>query len=771
VSRDAARRGPSRAWWRSVAARWAAVAALFTGLLTRIPGFDVLSFHLAIALSPLLAMATGSLAVTAALEARSRGADWWWAAWRAAGQGALIAAIPLAIALASALFAGPCDLPQGLLFFLVWPLASAVTALPVGLWCGMAGRTPRWGSALWVGVFVFSFLPAAVDLYREPPIFFHAPFLGRYPGAFYDIALEVTPGDLAYRLACLLFATALLLAGGALWAGGRRRRWLAAIAASVLGASLGLGSQGAHWGFRVTGADLERVLGSQQELDRCRLRHDGSLDPAVAEGLLRDCLYHLRKAEAFLDLPPGPPVTFYWYRDDDQKARWLGARRVEIAKPWQDAVHLADAVPLDPVIGHEIAHVVAGRLASNPLRVPLRLGLFPDMARVEGLAEAIAFADDGPSLHEWARAMLLAGVPVNLQALFGPWSFLSAAPSRAYTLAGSFLAFLGERHGVHALQAIARGESFERATGQSLESLEAQWRGFLDEATPAVDRLLLDRAGGRFGGPGVLGSRCAVDVARMQQRAGEAMARGDWDHAEACLRKALRQDPGAAGILRVLSRLRAVRGDLAGARSLLESGDAPAAPTRLLAIADLSAMEDSADPSPSPRETWWMLALGLPPHAAESRALAARSHALDLPPGARRGVLGLLAGLPDPEPDLARALGEAPDDGLVRWLAGRWALGHGFFPEALDHLLCAGALGLPAPLVAGDPDPFQAEYLKTLGIAALGAGQTALARRALGEALFLLPYEGERLFVEDLLARLASPGDSTRERPSTIPGL
>jgi len=729
------------------------VLAVFTGLLTRVPGFDVLSFHLSLAVSPLLAMATGSLAATAALADR----DWWSAARRATTQAGLLALIPLAGGLVSGAFAGPCDLGQGLRFYLVWPVASALTALPVGLWCGRVGRGPRRASAIWVVVFVLSFLPAAVDLYRGPAIFFHAPFLGRYPGAIYDVSLEVTAADLAYRLVCLAGAAGLLLAGGALFGdrGGRRR--LAVAATVLLGAALGLGTRGGSWGFRVTRQDLERVLFREEVAGRCRLRHDGSLDPVLARGILRDCEFHLRKAEAFFDLPPGPPITLFRYRDDAQKARWLGARRVEIAKPWQDAVHLGGTLPLDPVIGHEIAHVVAGRLAPGPLRVPLRWGLIPDMARVEGLAEAVAFEDDGPSSHEWARAMRLAGVPVDIEALFGPWSFLAAAPARAYTLAGSFLRFVAEEFGTSAIREIARGASFREATGASLEDLQVQWQDSLDQVAPAVDRLLIDRASGRFGGPGVLGYRCAVDVARLQQQAGEALETGDLGQAEACLRQALRYDPESRGLIRTLARFRAAQGAIQEARTLLESDSESLSPGNRMALADLEAMADETTAAlGAARETWVAVALGIPPQAAESRALAARAHALDLPPGARRGVLGLLAGLPGAEAGLAEALLEAPDDGLVRWLAGRRALAEGRFSEAVDHLVCARVLGLPGPLVPGDPDPFQAEYWKTLGVAALGAGDLALARGALGEALSGVRYEGERLYLEDLLARLAS---------------
>ncbi len=749
---------------------WAAILALAGILLALIPGFDILSFHACLVMAPLLAMASGSLAVTAVAEAREGGRTLRSARGRAFAAAGILALVPLGILSISALFAGPCDWWYGLAFFAAGPLASAVLAVCAGLLIGVAVPRPRWASAAWSLVFVATFVLPLVDLYRQPAVFFYAPFLGYFPGPLYDVRLTVGPAYIAYRGFCLALA-------GALWAladaisspdlrlrADRRARWWA-LAAAALGVAWALWARAGDLGFRETRADVESVLSGEVADAWCVIRHDPSEAPSRMAPLLGECGYRHRQAAAFFGVEPQPPVRVNLYRDDDQKARLMGARNVEIAKPWLGEIHVAGVAPGDPVLLHEIAHVVAGRLAPGLLRLPVRRWVVPDMARVEGLAVACAFADDGPSPHEWSLAMDLAGVSVDLPALFGPASFLNAAPSRAYTVAGSFIAFLGDVYGPEALRAVAEGQSFEGATGSALPDLEREWRAFLrDVASASVDAGLLARASGRFSGPGVLGRRCAVDVARLAGNAAEAEARGDFDGAETCLKAALQYAPGATGLRRVLLRLKAKAGDASGAADLAagladvgEDDDPP--PMRLVDVADvlaLAARVAGRAPPPDVEQRWVRALFELPPGGPEARSVIARLHVLDLPIRARDAVLDVLSGGGQDAVDAVLcAAAEVPDDALLRYLAGRLRIGDGRFATARDDLAAALALGLPSGPGVDGGHPFDAEAWKSLGKAATWAGDSATARSALSRALDLAPYEGDRLVIEEYLERLA----------------
>lgn len=750
-------------------ASWGAILALASLGLALVPGFDVLSFHACLVVAPLLAMAAGSLAATAVAEARQRGKTLGWTRRRAFAASGILALVPLIILSASALIAGPCDWVYGLAFYAAGPVAAAVLATCVGLLAGAVVRGPRRASVAWSLVFVASFVPALADLLWQPAVFAFAPFLGYFPGPIYDVRLEVGTPYVAYRLLCLAVAAASWALADALTAADlhlridRRARWWA-VAAASLGVAAALWARAGDLGFRQTRADVEAVLSGTVSDRWCEIRHDPAEDPDRMALFLRECGFRYRNAVAFFEVEPDAPVRVYLYRDDDQKARLMGARHVEIAKPWLGEVHLAATPPGDAVLGHEIAHVVAGRLAPGFLHLPVRHWVVPDMARVEGLAVACAFADDGPSPHEWSLAMDLAGVPVDLVGLFGPASFLNAAPARAYAVAGSFIAFLRDVHGPEALRAVAAGESFEAATGKPLQDLAIEWRSYLiDVALASIDAGLLARASGRFSGPGVLGRRCAVDVARLAGEAAEAESRGDFDGAEACLEAALRHSPGEGGLRRALLRLKAREGDVSAVAALAEGlvdicEDDDTSPTRFVEAADILALAERVagrDPPPAVAAYLVRAATDFPPNGPEMRSVIARLAALDLDPPARDAVLDTLAGGGADAVDALRiAAVTFPDVALLRYLSGRLRIAEGRFAAARDDLAAALALGLP-PGPGGRGAPFAAEAWKSLGKAATFADDPDTARLALARAMELAPYEGDRQVIEEYLARLA----------------
>jgi len=119
----------------------------------------------------------------------------------------------------------------------------------------------------------------------------------------------------------------------------------------------------------------------------------------------------------------------------------MGAADTLIAKPWRREVYVQLAAYPHPVLGHELAHVVAGSFGRGPFRIAGSLGgLWPDPGLIEGWRFAASPDDDELSDTQWVHAMLELGSVPPIRQVFS-LGFLGVAASKSYTLAGSFVRF------------------------------------------------------------------------------------------------------------------------------------------------------------------------------------------------------------------------------------------------------------------------------------------------------------------------------------------
>ena len=225
----------------------------------------------------------------------------------------------------------------------------------------------------------------------------------------------------------------------------------------------------------------------------------------------------------------------------------------------------------------------------------------------------------------------------------------------------------------------------------------------------------------------------------------------------------MHHSPGAAGLRRILLRLKAREGDASGVADLVagmtdagEDDDPP--PMRLVDQGDLLALASRVAglaPSQDVQQRWIRALAELPPGGPEARSVIARLYVLDLPERARDAVLDVLSGGGPAAADAVLcASAEVPDDALMRYLAGRLRIAAGAYAAARDDLAAALALGLPPAMPGGLASPFDAEAWKSLGKAATWAGDPDTARSALSRAMDRAPYEGDRLVIEEYMERL-----------------
>ncbi len=479
-----------------------------------------------------------------------------------------------------------------------------------------------------------------------------------------------------------------------------------------------------------------------------------------------------------LGVEPAGPVTVWEFPNADVKKALVGAGHTLYAKPWTREIFLQTERFPSSRLRHELAHVFAGAFGDplfgvafawrwhGPLPVPtLAMGL------VEGLAEAADTSDpDGAStIHEDAAAMIADGLAPPLAAVVGA-GFSTEAGARAYTLAGSFSAFLLETRGPERLRALYHSAGdFGSVYGTPLPALEAEWHEFLRrQVVTARDRA---RASEVFRRPAIFKKVCARELAARVAEA-RGLERVAPEEAVRLLTSACLDDPHEPTYRLELAQARAFAGDR---RAALEG------------LGRLGADADVTDPVHAQAAC---LAAELQFHARdfanaiaeETRALAlatedgdrrlamAKLRALETPTG--RETLGVVLfgdelGGAGADPVLAfHLMGEYarlhPTDPLGPYLLGRQLVARApaqalpFLRRACDDDTPARAPNARAGRDDGALPPlFVRECRRMVAEAAYRLGDFPRARLALTRLAGEADTDAERLRAVDTLARVS----------------
>jgi tetratricopeptide (TPR) repeat protein len=684
------------------------------------------------------------------------------------GRGFWLSALGLLIVLGHGLRVGFCDAGWGVELYLLAPLPGAILA---GVWGAAVGilanrAAPGWRRrAACIGGALFApLLGIAVSLgrfYTSPMVFAFDPFFGYFAGPLYDTVIDAFWTLATYRAGSLLS----LLGIGCVAAHfdedlhfmGFRRPWLAgAGAAALLGSALLIGA-GSELGHFSTRASIEAALGQQLSAARCDVKYSSGILRRDALLFARDCDAELRADEAYFEVKGPQRVTAFLFANEAEKGRLMGASSTYIAKPWRREIYVQYSPYPHPVVGHELAHVVAGSFGVGPFRVSGPLGgLIPDPGRIEGVAVAASPNDnDDFTLDEWAKTLLELHLLPPLESVFR-LGFLGQNSSTAYTVAGAFVHWFHDHYGAAALRRWYGGEPIERVTGKSMAQLELAWRADLSRVN--VDPSLLNEARVRFDRPALFGRHCPRIVDRLNGVANQKLGSADTAGARAALAELLRLDPHHTSAKFELAACDVKDGDQAAA---LQAYATLAASPELAKLEQAGAREARGDVE---------LRAG---HIADARtdydAVAAivadedRLRTLDVKRSPdneqqRRAVVDLLIGDPilgaafeEAAPRLADWASAEPDNGLPRYLLGKNLFGRGRFSEAAEYLDAALARQLNLPRV-------KREAWRTRLILACAVGDAPAETRAL-HALRSDPglSPARRATVERLAQRCIAP--------------
>ncbi len=768
---------------------WGGVLALAALALDFVPLFDLLGFDFSFIVGLAAAFAAADVghgAVTAARRAHRR-VSLWELVCSAVTAGLALLAAPLLLSLANALRVRNCNLPVGLAFYALLPVASVLVAAPAGVLLGLLVRGPRLGRLLALMLPAASIVWAMLRLYLDPPVFALDPFGGYFPGPIYDEGLRPSVRLVWFRLANLTWiATALVLAGCAsrggqpdeagppalAWRSFPSRmslaRWLGAALALLAGSALWFGFR-AELGFHLTRDDLVRVLSRRTQSEHFVMWSDPVGDTPVEIGLVHsDLEFRYQQLRAILGSEPRTPITVYRFSTAAVKKDLVGAGATLYAKPWKREIYVqAERFPA-PRLRHELAHVFAAEFGDPVFGVALawrRWGPLPvphlGTGLIEGVAEAADFGDpDGrATLHQQARAMLALGQAPSLARVMGA-GFSVQSGARAYVMAGSFCRFLFDRFGADKLRAAYRSAGdFVAAYGLSLAELEKSWRAFLQ--TQPLDARDEARAKESFRKPAIFHKVCARELAERVVQARERM-RTMPDAAVSLLESVCRDDPDEPSYRLDRAEALAAAGASDKALALVQpmvDDESLTWPLRGRAANLIGAIEFHAG------------------HFTQAAAAAERSLALATDENEMRTAWAKQRALADDgsRRSLGRVLfGDGParatDPGLVVFLADEFARLHP--EEALGPYLVgrqlasrdphlalaplAQACPLDGPGMAVPLEPaFAKECRRLYGESAFLAGDLPLARRIYEVLRDQATLESDRLRANDFLERIA----------------
>lgn len=471
--------------------------------------------------------------------------------------GLALAALAFATALAHGLRVPICDLWGGALGFV---LTAGFGAALGGAWGAIVAEALRGRKGRRFGAPLLAILaPVAcvaisiARFYSSPMIFAFDPFVGYFSGSLYDTVVDPGASLFSYRLGSLGSLLAVVFAASVLDrdAGGKLclrplRGQSGAIVRALLAVSSGVVSlvvtlDGPRLGHWETPETIATELGGYWPGARCDVVLPDSVIPEDAALIAKDCDEELVAVEKALGARGPDRVRAFFFRDAAEKKRLMGAGDTYIAKPWRHEVYLQLGSYPHPVLGHELAHVVAGGFARGPFAVAGELGgLWPNPGLIEGVAVAASPDDDELTDLQWAHAMIELGTLPPLEKVFS-LGFLTSSAAKSYTLAGAFVRWVMDHFGSDVLRAWYGGGSIERLTGETWRELDQAFRKEASEALLSPEAAAYAKA--RFERAAVFARTCPHVIDGIRQRADQCRDAHQAERAIELYDRILRRDP------------------------------------------------------------------------------------------------------------------------------------------------------------------------------------------------------------------------------------
>lgn len=424
---------------------------------------------------------------------------------------------PLIISVFSTLVFSVCPVLNGLNYYFVITLPAIIIGYSLGL---TVSKIITKGTLFYFTlIFILILIEPLLEFYFYPQIFTYNLFYGYFPGALYDEYIPITGKLILYRfIGIVLFGTAAYFVST-----------IERIDKFITGLILAVGLSAffvlkPSIGFAAPGSKLKSELGGVMASPNINVYYDSRIaeERAYLVGFMGE--YYYQSITGKLGVALEEPITAYVFKTDEQKSNLMGARNVDVSKPWRSEIFLT-IDDYDATLEHELVHAAASAIGVTPLKVADNI----NFAMIEGLAMALEDNYNSNEVHYMAFLADSSGYDISIKELFGGFSFLGNTSSISYIYAGSFIKYLADNYGVGTVAELYGDTDFRKLYGKDLAELEREYFTFLRSGDYEFNK---HKAQLYFGSNPIFKRVCPRDVASRTRLAWDQYNAGAYAEAE-----------------------------------------------------------------------------------------------------------------------------------------------------------------------------------------------------------------------------------------------
>ncbi len=431
----------------------------------------------------------------------------------------IVTAFPFAIALISYLIKGDCSAKEGTIFYILIPIITVFFSTSLGLLIGVL--FPRWGFFVGVLIVIGTICFSLWNVYHNPSFFFYNPIFGFFPGPLYDEVIPITTTLVVYRLTTICWGFLLLIILKLIRGFKHGTIGFSDVAGFliVVGILTIAYTKESDIGINYTREDIvQNYLPASYETEYFIIYYSpGSSEAENIELIADDHEWRHKQLSDFLKTNSNEKIRAYLYPDTDTRKKLIGAGETTMANPITKEIHLIYDVFPNPILKHELTHVLSSEFGIDFLHISPKVGL------IEGLAVASDWTSMNYNSHQWTKALIELGETPEIGDIAGV-GFWYSPPRNSYTMMGSFSRYLIDTYGIEKFKILYKTGDFS-VHGKSLEELTSEWKLFLENVDVPDEIYVLAQY--RFSEPSIFQGNCPRKVAALKKAGLEDYEDGD----------------------------------------------------------------------------------------------------------------------------------------------------------------------------------------------------------------------------------------------------